>query len=146
MDMAKHNQSVKLEKNTKGLSHEEAGKIVTYRILILVLADFIIGSLLDYVRADSNREYSFVFRVCPVLVWVFGAMALAACGYLVWSLVKKTDTRRYPITPAMIFALCFFLFAATLFYKSLTFTLMLAVLVIGSVLFALYYIYMNLLY
>ena len=46
----------------------------------------------------------------------------------------------------MIFALCFFLFAATLFYKSLTFTLMLAVLVIGSVLFALYYIYMNLLY
>ena len=73
-------------------------------------------------------------------------MALAACGYLVWSLVKKTDTRRYPITPAMIFALCFFLFAATLFYKSLTFTLMLAVLVIGSVLFALYYIYMNLLY
>ena len=140
--MAKHNQSVKLEKNTKGLSREEAGKIVTYRILILVLADFIIGSLLDYVRADSNREYSFVFRVCPVLVWVFGAMALAACGYL----VKKTDTRRYPITPAMIFALCFFLFAATLFYKSLTFTLMLAVLVIGSVLFALYYIYMNLLY
>ena len=141
MDMAKHNQSVKLEKNTKGLSREEAGKIVTYRILILVLADFIIGSLLDYVRADSNREYSFVFRVCPVLVWVFGAF-----GYLVWSLVKKTDTRRYPITPAMIFALCFFLFAATLFYKSLTFTLMLAVLVIGSVLFALYYIYMNLLY
>ena len=52
----------------------------------------------------------------------------------------------YPITPAMIFAMCFFLFAATLFYKSLTFTLMLAVLVIGSVLFALYYIYMNLLY
>ena len=127
---------MKLEKNTKGLSREEAGKIVTYRILILVLADFIIGSLLDYVRADSNR----------VLVWVFGAMALAACGYLVWSLVKKTDTRRYPITPAMIFALCFFLFAATLFYKSLTFTLMLAGLVIGSVLFALYYIYMNLLY
>lgn len=146
MDMAKHNQSVKLEKNGSGLTREEAGKVVTYRILILVLADFLIGTLLDYVRADGSREYAFVFNVCPVLVWVFGVMTLGAAAYLVWSLVKKIDTKRYPITPAMIFALCFFLFAATLFYKSLTFTLMLAVLVIGSVLFALYYIYSNLLY
>ena len=65
MDMAKHNQSVKLEKKASGLSREEAGKVVTYRILILVLADFLIGTLLDYVRADGNREYSFVFQVCP---------------------------------------------------------------------------------
>ncbi len=146
MDMAKHNQSVKLEKKNSGLSREEAGKVVTYRILILVLADFIIGTLLDYVRADGSREYSFVFNVCPVLVWVFGVLTLGAAAYLVWSLVKKVDTKRYPITPAMLFALCFFLFAAALFYKSLTFTLMLAVLIIGSVLFALYYIYTNLLY
>lgn len=146
--MAKHNQSVKLENKAKAktFSREEAGKVVTYRILILVLADFIIGSLLDYIRADGKREYSFVFDVSPVLVWVFGAMALASAGYLIWTLVKKTDTRRYPVTPAMLFALCFFLFAATLFYKSLTFMFLVAVMVIGSVLFALYYIYTNLLY
>lgn len=146
MDMAKHNQSVKLDNKAAGLSREEAGKVVTYRILILVLVDFIIGSLLDYVRADGNREYSFVFNVCPVLVWIFGAMAVAAAGYLVWSLVKKVDTRRHPVTPAMLFALCLFLFIATLFYKSLTFMFLIALLVIGSVLFAMYYIYTNLLY
>lgn len=144
--MAKHNQSVKLDNKAAGLSREEAGKVVTYRILILVLVDFIIGSLLDYVRADGNREYSFVFNVCPVLVWIFGAMAVAAAGYLVWSLVKKVDTRRHPVTPAMLFALCLFLFIATLFYKSLTFMFLIALLVIGSVLFAMYYIYTNLLY
>ena len=51
--------------NTGKLSKDEAGKVVALRILIILLADIIIGSLLDFVRADATREYNFVFNVCP---------------------------------------------------------------------------------
>ena len=132
--------------NGNRLSKDEAYKVVTYRVLIILLADIIIGSLLDFVRADSTREFTFVFNVCPWLTWVFGALCAVAAGYFVWSLVKKVDTRRYPMTPAMVFALCLFLFAVVLLYRYLTMVMILSAMIIASVLFVLYYIYTNLLY
>ena len=132
--------------NTGKLSRDEAGKVVALRILIILLADIIIGSLLDFVRADATREYNFVFNVCPWLTWVFGVICAASAGYFVWSLVKKVDTRRHPMTPAMTFALCLFLFAIVLLYKYLTMVMIMSAMVIASVLFAVYYIYTNLLY
>lgn len=144
MDMAKHNSI--LQMNTGKLSKEEAGKVVTLRILIILLADIIIGSLLDFIRADATREYNFVFNVCPWLTIVFGVICAASAGYFVWSLVKKMDTRKQPMTPAMTFALCLFLFAIVLLYKSLTMMMIMSAMVIASVLFAVYYIYTNLLY
>ena len=144
MDMAKHNSI--LQMNTGKLSRDEAGKVVALRILIILLADIIIGSLLDFVRADATREYNFVFNVCPWLTWVFGVICAASAGYFVWSLVKKVDTRRHPMTPAMTFALCLFLFAIVLLYKYLTMVMIMSAMVIASVLFAVYYIYTNLLY
>lgn len=144
MDMAKHNTI--LQMNTGKLSKDEASKVVALRILIILAADIIIGSLLDFVRADATREYNFVFNVCPWLTWVFGVICAASAGYFVWSLVKKTDTRKHPMTPAMTFALCLFLFAIVLLYKSLTMVMIMSAMVIASVLFAVYYIYTNLLY
>jgi len=144
MDMAKHNSILKM--NTGKLSKDEAGKVVALRILIILLADIIIGSLLDFVRADATREYNFVFNVCPWLTWVFGVICAASAGYFVWSLVKKVDTRKHPMTPAMTFALCLFLFAIVLLYKYLTMVMIMSAMVIASVLFAVYYIYTNLLY
>ncbi len=144
MDMAKHNSI--LQMNTGKLSRDEAGKVVALRILIILLADIIIGSLLDFVRADATREYNFVFNVCPWLTWVFGVICAASAGYFVWSLVKKVDTRKHPMTPAMTFALCLFLFAIVLLYKYLTMVMIMSAMVIASVLFAVYYIYTNLLY
>ena len=132
--------------NTGKLSKDEAGKVVTLRILIILAADIIIGSLLDFVRADATREYNFVFNVCPWLTWVVGVICAASAGYFIWSVVKKVDTRRYPMTPAMIFALCLFLFAIVLLYKYLTMVMIMSAMVIASVLFAVYYIYTNLLY
>lgn len=132
--------------NTGKLSKDEAGKVVALRILIILLADIIIGSLLDFVRADATREYNFVFNVCPWLTWVFGVICAASAGYFVWSLVKKVDTRKHPMTPAMTFALCLFLFAIVLLYKYLTMVMIMSAMVIASVLFAVYYIYTNLLY
>jgi len=132
--------------NTGKLSKDEASKVVALRILIILAADIIIGSLLDFVRADATREYNFVFNVCPWMTWVFGVICAASAGYFVWSLVKKVDTRKHPMTPAMIFALCLFLFAIVLLYKYLTMVMIMSAMVIASVLFAVYYIYTNLLY
>ena len=144
MDMAKHNTI--LQMNTGKLSKDEASKVVALRILIILAADIIIGSLLDFVRADATREYNFVFNVCPWMTWVFGVICAASAGYFVWSLVKKVDTRKHPMTPAMIFALCLFLFAIVLLYKYLTMVMIMSAMVIASELFAVYYIYTNLLY
>ncbi len=146
MDMAKQNSILKTKLGGDKLSKEEAGKVVTYRILIIFLADLIIGSLLDYVRADSTREYNFVFSICPWLTWVFAALFAGAAAWLVWSIVKKVDVRRYPMPPAMAVALTLFLFGITLLYKSITMVMILSVMVIASVLIAIYYIYTNLLY
>ena len=82
----------------------------------------------------------------PWLTWVFGVICAASAGYFVWSLVKKVDTRKHPMTPAMTFALCLFLFAIVLLYKYLTMVMIMSAMVIASVLFAVYYIYTNLLY
>lgn len=147
MDMAKHNSILQTNRdNGTKLSREEAGQVVALRILIILVADIIIGSLLDFIRADNTREFAFVFDVCPWLTWVFGVIFAASAGYFVWSLVKKVDTRKQPMTPAMIFALCLYLFAIVLLYKYLTMVMILSVMVIASVLFAVYYIYTNLLY
>lgn len=147
MDMAKHNSILQTNRNNGAkLSREEASQVVALRILLILVVDIVIGSLLDFVRADSTREYTFVFEVCPWLTWVFGVLCAAAIGYFVWSLVKKVDTRKQPMTPAMILALCLYLFAIVLLYKQLTMVMILSVMVIASVLFAVYYIYTNLLY
>ncbi len=146
MDMAKQNAILKTKNDGDKLSKEEAEKVVTFRILIIFLADVIIGTLLDYVRADSTREYNFVFSVCPWLTWVFAALFAGAAAWLVWSIVKKVDVRRYPMTPAMTVALTLFLFAITLLYKYITLVMILSTMIIASVLIAIYYIYTNLLY
>lgn len=120
--------------------------VVAFRILIILLADIVIGTMLDFLRADSTREFTFVFNICPWLTWVFAAVCAVSAGYLVWSLVKKVDTRRMYMTPAMLFALCLFLFAIVLLYRYLTMMMIVSAMVIASVLFAVYYIYTNLLY
>lgn len=146
MDMAKRNTSLKTNTNGKRLTREEAMTVVTFRVLIILLADIVIGSLLDFLRSDSTREFTFVFNVCPWLTWVFGAVCAVSAGYFVWSVVKKVDTRRYYMTPAMLFALCLFLFAVVLLYRYLTMMMIVSTMAIASVLFAIYYIYTNLLY
>ena len=146
MDMAKHNSTMNQTNKAGRLSREEAMTVVTFRVLIILLADIVIGTMLDFLRADSTREFTFVFNVCPWLTWVFAAVWAVSAGYLVWSLVKKVDTRRMYMTPAMLFALCLFLFAIVLLYRYLTMMMIISAMVIASVLFAVYYIYTNLLY
>ena len=130
------------------LSKNEAGRIVLSRILIIILADILVGILFDFVRGEANREYFFHETLLPVLQIVFGVvLALSVC-WLVVTLVKKIDTSAHCMTPAMICALALYVFVTVMFYdrfRGVPF-LFYTMTVIGSVLFAVYYIYTIILY
>ncbi len=130
------------------LSKNEAGRIVLFRILIIILADIIVGSLFDYVKGEANRELFFHQSILPVLQIAFGVVLGLSVVYLILTLVKKIDTSAHYMTPAMITALSLYLFVTVMFYdrfRGVPF-LFYTMTVIASVLFAVYYIYTILLY
>ena len=130
------------------LSKNEAGRIVLFRILIIILADIIVGSLFDYVKGEANRDLFFHQSILPVLQIAFGVVLGLSVVYLILSLVKKIDTSAHYMTPAMITALSLYLFVTVMFYdrfRGVPF-LFYTMTVIASVLFAVYYIYTILLY
>ncbi|MBQ7983972.1 MAG: hypothetical protein IJ302_10390 [Clostridia bacterium] len=130
------------------LSKNEAGRIVLSRILIIILADIIVGSLFDFVRSEANREFFFHETLLPVLQIVFGACLVLSLAYLAVTLVKKIDTSAQYMTPAMISALALYLFVTVMFYDRFRGVpvLFYTMTVIVSVLFAVYYIYTIILY
>ena len=130
------------------LGKMEAGRIVLFRILIIVLADIIVGSLFDFVKSDAMRELAFHLNVHPVLKAVFGAVLALAAVYFVAMLVKKVDTSAHIMTPEMVLGLALFLFTTAMFYDHFRNTpfLFYTIMVIGSVLYAVYYIYTIMLY
>lgn len=130
------------------LGKMEAGRIVLFRLLIIVLADIIVGSLFDFVKAEATRELAFHMNVHPVLKVVFGVVLALAAVYFVVMLVKKVDTSAHIMTPEMVLGLALFLFTTAMFYDHFRNTpfLFYTIMVIGSVLYAVYYIYTILLY
>lgn len=147
--MAKSDKMVKTPTNKMmSLGKNEAGRIVLFRILIIVLADIITGSLFDFVKGEATRELAFHLNVHPTLKYVFGALFVAAIAYFVVMLVKKIDTSAQIMTPEMVLGLAFFLFTSVMFYDRYRNTpfLFYTVMVVGSVLYAVYYIYTILLY
>lgn len=130
------------------LGKAEAGRIVLFRILIIILADIVVGSLFDFVKAEANREYAFHVNVHPILKIVFGAAFALAAVYFVIMLVKKVDTSAHIMTPEMVFGFALFLFTTVMFYDRFRNTpfLFYTIMVIGSVLYAVYYIYTIMLY
>jgi len=130
------------------LSKNEAGRIVLFRILIIILADIIVGSLFDFVKGEATRELFFHQSVLPALQIVFGIVFGLSVVYFILALVKKIDTSAHYMTPAMISALALYLFVTVLFYDRFRGVpiLFYTMTVIASVLFAVYYIYTILLY
>ena len=130
------------------LGKMEAGRIVLFRLLIIVLADIIVGSLFDFVKAEATRELAFHMNVHSVLKVVFGVVLALAAVYFVVMLVKKVDTSAHIMTPEMVLGLALFLFTTAMFYDHFRNTpfLFYTIMVIGSVLYAVYYIYTILLY
>jgi len=150
MNMAKNSKVNEAIAGNKmaSLTKMEAGRIVLFRILIIILADIIVGSLFDYVKSEANREFFFHQSILPVLQAAFGVVLGLSVVYLVLALVKKFDTSAHYMTPAMITALAAYLFVTVMLYdrfRGIPF-LFYTMTVIVSVLFAVYYIYTILLY
>lgn len=147
MDMAK-STNVSVGASVSNIKKGSAVRIVVARLLIIIFVDVLVSSMFDFVRAEASREYSFYFSVLPILKIVFGVLLAASAAYLVITLVKKIDTSAYYITPAMITAVCLYLFVTAMFYNQFRVSpfLFYTMTVIVSVLFAVYYIYTLLLY
>ena len=131
------------------LSKNKAGRIVFFRILLIILADVIVSVLFESIRGSGNNlELSFYLHVLPVLRIVFGVLFAAALVYFIVTCVKKTDTSAYYVTPAMILALAAYLFVTALLYTQFHITpfLFYTMTIIVSVLFVVYYVYTILLY
>ena len=149
MDMAKSkNNKAAGGSKMMSLNKSKVGSIVMCRILIIILVDVIVSSLFDFVKGEANRELTFHMSVLPVLRIAFGVLLAASVVYLVLSIVKKMDTSAHFMTPAMITAVCLYLFVTAVFYNQFRATpfLFYTMTVIVSVLFAVYYLYTVLFY
>ena len=130
------------------LDKAKAGRIVLFRVLIILLADILVASLFDYINKNATRQYTFHMQLQTPMQIVFGAIFVLSLGYLAVTLIKKIDTSAQYMTPAMITALSLYVFVTTLFFDQFTNTpfLFYTMTVIVSVLFVVYYIYTILLY
>ncbi len=149
MNMAKNKKTVTNNSKLHNLTKGEAGRIVTFRVLIIVLFDIIIGSLFDYIiHADGNIELFFYTKVRPALMVVSIVLFALAAAYLVLARVKKLDSSRHPMTPLMIVFATLFLMLTVVLYNTFRLTpiLFFTVMIVGSILIAVYYVYTMLLY
>lgn len=153
MNMAKNMTNYKKSGSSnagkKGYSRSDAGRVVTIRVLILVLFNIVMGSLFDYIiHAGNNIELVFYKDVRPVLLWVSIALFVLSAAYVIAAKVKKIDTSRHPITPEMLAALTLILMATVLLYNTFRLTpfLFFTMMIVISILVAVYYIYTMLFY
>lgn len=149
MNMAKNNKVTEAAGNKmSSLSKNEAGRIVLFRILIIILADIIVASLFDFVKGEANRELFFHESLLPTFQIVFGVALGLSLVYLAITLLKRIDTSAHYMTPAMITALALYLFVTAMLYDRFRGVpiLFYTMTVIASVLFVVYYIYTILLY
>lgn len=149
MDMAKSN---KITKNTgnkmTSLDKSGAGRIVFFRILIIIITDIIVSSIFDFINTDASRQYAFHMDIQTPVTIVCGILTVLAAAYLIVTKLKKIDTSAQYMTPAMITAVALYLLVTSVFFDSFTTSpfLFYTMTVIVSVLFAVYYIYTILLY
>lgn len=151
INMAKTNiTNTKSEKkNCSGLPRALAEKVVTLRVLLLVIFDIAASFLFDYIiHASGPVELNFYNNIRPVLVWVSVALFLLAAAYVIVAKVTKLNTAKHIITPEMIAAMTFIFMAAIVLYNNFRLTpiLFYTMMVVISILAAIYYIYTMLFY
>ena len=146
--MAKTKKNLPLNRKIASMNKGEVSALIFTRILIIFAVDVIIAYLFDFVKNDAEREFFFHMNVNTPLKYVFGGLLVLSLVYLAITFIKKIDTSAHVRTPGMITALSFFLFVSAMFYDKFRNTsyLFYTIMIIGSVLFILYYIYTLLLY
>lgn len=134
--------------NRMGLTKAETGRIVTVRLLIAVLFDLVLATLFDYVVHSGEMELTFHNSVQMPLVYASVALFVLSLAYVVFARVKKINTARHALPPEQIAALTFLLAVTLVFYDKFrihppTFFVLM---IVETLLLAVYYIYTMLLY
>ena len=146
--MAKTNFK-KMNTAGNGLTRSQAEFIVTIRVLLLVIFDIAASFWFDYIiNAPGNVELAFYRNVRPTLLWVTIGLFVLSLAYFVVAKFTKMNTSKHIITPEMISAMTFICMAAIVLYNNfrLTPVLFYTMVVIISILAAIYYIYTMLFY
>lgn len=150
MDMAKSKKinAASAANKMMSLDKAKAGRIVFFRVLLIILTDIIVSTLFDFIKSEAMRHLTFHRSIQTPLTIAFGVVLVLAAIYFAVTVVKKIDTSAQYITPAMITAVALYLFVTTMFFDQFATTpfLFYTMTVIVSVLFAVYYIYTILLY
>ncbi len=146
--MAKSTKTTLQNNKMMSLSKDDAGVIITARILIVVIIGLITASLFDYVKGEANREYFFRMDIHPVLLGVFAGLLVLSIAYWVVTALKNIDTSAHVVTPGMLTVIFAYLLSAVVFYDKFRTspTVFYTLTAIGCVLVAVYYIYIILLY
>ena len=149
--MANNKKTVTAPNKISRLSKDAAGKIIFWRILIILVVDLLVASTFDYlVHSPAEIEFNFYMNIRPILCYVFWALFALSVVYLVLTIVKKIDTSAHIATPAMIAAVTLYLsiMSTGFFYDMFKMTpyLFYTMTVIASVLFVVYYVYTVLMY
>lgn len=121
-------------------------QMVVIRMLAMVILDIVGISILTSIRREAMVELAFVNDWLLPLTVVFGILSAAALAYLIIAIVKKIDTSRHPLTPAMILCVCLFCLIACLVYKWVLPSAIVIASVVATVLFLVYCLYMHIFY
>lgn len=144
--MAKTNQ-----KTENGLTRSQAETVVTLRVLLLVIFDIAVSFCFDYIinaPSTSSIELNFYMNWRPTLIWVFAALFVLSVAYFVIAKVVKLNTSKHIVTPEMLTAMTFICTAGIVLYNNFRLTpfLFYTMMVVISILAAIYYIYTMLFY
>ncbi len=146
--MAKTNFN-NVKNNEVVLTKSKAELIVTVRVILLVIFDIAVSFWFDsIVNAPGQVEYDFYMNTRPTLVWVFGALFVLSAAYAVVAKLIKLKTVKHYVTPEMLVAMSFICASANVLYNNfrLTPVLFYTMMVVISILAAIYYIYTMLFY
>ena len=145
MTMAK--EKVTPNKGRKAFADRKKNtQIVLLRMAIMACIDMIGICILLAVRRDASVEMDFVSNWLTPLSVVFGVLTAAAAAYLIAAIVRKTDTSRYPVTPAMLLCVALFCLVACLLYRRVLGVAIIIASVVATVLFMVYCLYMHIFY
>lgn len=146
--MVKTNSN-KMNNTSNGLTRAKAELIVTARVLLLVVFDIAVSFWFDYIiNAPGEVELAFYKNVRPTLLWVTVALFVLSVIYFAVAKLVKMNTVKHIVTPEMLAAMTFICAAAVVLYNNfrLTPVLFYTMMVVISILAAIYYIYTMLFY
>lgn len=125
---------------------KQRSKIVMLRMLVMFLLDLLGICFLLSMSNNGEMEFLFYANWLMPLTVAFGVLFAGAVAYQVLAIVKKIRTDGHIVTPAMILAVTAFCFFSCLFYKYLIPLTIAIASAVGTVLFAVYCLYMHIFY